>query len=71
MSRLLVRQDKIMPINDIFAAGGLIHRVVPRSISSRSSHRPDSRDPWDLVKIVNAIPGPEAFQLEKKGECLL
>jgi branched-chain amino acid transport system substrate-binding protein len=62
------------PVNDIFATGGYIRedgRMVHDMYFVQIKAPTESKDPWDLVKIVKTIPGDEAFRPLSESECPL
>ena len=62
------------PVNDIFASGGYIRedgRMVHDMYFVQIKAPAESKDPWDLVKIVKTIPGDEAFRPLSESECPL
>jgi branched-chain amino acid transport system substrate-binding protein len=62
------------PVNDIFATRGYIRedgRMVHDMYLVQIKTPADSKDPWDLVKIIKTIPGDEAFRPLSESECPL
>ena len=62
------------PVNDIFATGGYIRedgRMVHDMYFVQIKAPAESKDPWDLVKIIKTIPGDEAFRPLSESECPL
>ena len=62
------------PVNDIFATGGYIRedgRMVHDMYLVQIKTPAESKDPWDLVKIIKTIPGDEAFRPLSESECPL
>ena len=62
------------PVNDIFATGGYIRedgRMVHDMYLVQIKTPAESKDPWDLVKIIKTIPGDEAFRPLSESECSL
>jgi branched-chain amino acid transport system substrate-binding protein len=62
------------PVNDIFAAGGYIRedgRMVHDMYFVQIKAPAESKDPWDLVKIIKTVPGDEAFRPLSESECPL
>ncbi len=61
-------------VNDIFATGGYIRedgRMVHDMYLVQIKTPAESKDPWDLVKIIKIIPGDEAFRPLSESECPL
>jgi branched-chain amino acid transport system substrate-binding protein len=62
------------PVNDIFASGGYIRedgRMVHDMFLVQIKTPAESKDSWDLVKIIKIIPGDEAFRPLSESECPL
>jgi branched-chain amino acid transport system substrate-binding protein len=62
------------PVNDIFATGGYLRedgRMVHDMYFVQIKAPAESKDPWDLVKIIKTIPGDEAFRPLSESECPL
>ena len=62
------------PVNDIFASGGYIRedgRMVHDMFLVQIKTPVESKEPWDLVKIIRIIPGDEAFRPLSESECPL
>ena len=62
------------PVNDIFATGGYIRedgRMVHDMYFVQIKAPAESKDPWDLVKIIKTIPGDQAFRPVSESECPL
>ena len=63
-----------MPVNDVFARGGKVRedgRMVHDMYLFQVKKPAESKDPWDLYKLVATIPGDEAFQPLSKSRCPL
>jgi branched-chain amino acid transport system substrate-binding protein len=61
-------------INDVFASGGYIRkdgRMVHDMYLVQLKTPAESREKWDLVKIIKTIPGDEAFRPLSESECPL
>jgi branched-chain amino acid transport system substrate-binding protein len=61
-------------VNDIFASGGYIRedgRMVHDMFLVQIKTPAESKNPWDLVKIIKIIPGDEAFRPLSESECPL
>jgi branched-chain amino acid transport system substrate-binding protein len=61
-------------VNDIFATGGYLRedgRMVHDMYLVQIKTPAESKNPWDLVKIVKTIPGDEAFRPLSESECPL
>jgi len=62
------------PVNDIFASGGYIRedgRMVHDMFLVQIKTPAESKEPWDLIKIIKIIPGDEAFRPLSESECPL
>ena len=62
------------PVNDIFATGGYIRedgRMVHDMYLVQIKTPAESKDPWDLVKIIKTISGDDAFRPLSESECPL
>ncbi|MGZ5874352.1 MAG: ABC transporter substrate-binding protein [Bradyrhizobium sp.] len=69
----IVGRMRETPVNDMFATGGHIRkdgRMVHDMYLAQIKTPEESRDPWDLAKIVKTIPGDEAFRPLSETECL-
>jgi branched-chain amino acid transport system substrate-binding protein len=65
---------RAMPINDAFAAGGKLRidgRMVHDMRLVQVKTPSESTGPWDILKIVRAIPGDYAFRPLADGGCPL
>jgi branched-chain amino acid transport system substrate-binding protein len=61
-------------VNDIFATGGYIRedgRMVHDMYFVQIKTPTESKDSWDLVKIIKIIPGDAAFRPLSESECPL
>jgi branched-chain amino acid transport system substrate-binding protein len=70
----IVEKMRATPINDIFATNGYIRRdgrMVHDMYLVQVKSPAESKDAWDLVKIVRTIPGDEAFRPLLESECPL
>ncbi|RAU17489.1 ABC transporter permease [Nitrincola tibetensis] len=70
-----VRQQMMnTPINDMFAKGGYIRedgRMVHDMYLAQVKTPAESKDEWDLYKIVRTIPGDEAYRPLSESQCKL
>ncbi len=70
----VIAKMKETPVNDMFATNGYIRsdgRMVHDMYLVQIKTPADSKDPWDLVKIIKTIPGDEAFRPLSESECPL
>jgi branched-chain amino acid transport system substrate-binding protein len=67
-------QMRATPINDFFAKGGKIRedgRMVYDMYLFEVKKPEESRNEWDLYKLLATVPGDEAFRPLDKGGCPL
>ena len=70
----VVEKMRETPVNDMFATAGHIRRdgrMVHDMYLMQVKSPAESKDAWDLVKIVKTIPGDEAFRPLSESECPL
>lgn len=63
-----------IPINDMFAKNGHLRedgRMVHDTFLVQAKKPEESKGPWDLVKLVQTIPGDQAFRPLSESECPL
>jgi branched-chain amino acid transport system substrate-binding protein len=63
-----------LPVNDMFAKNGKLRedgRMVHDMYVVQAKKPSESSGPWDLVKLVQTIPGDEAFRSLAQSECPL
>lgn len=68
----IVARMRETPVNDIFASGGRIRqdgRMVHDLYLVQIKAPAESSGPWDLVKVIMAIPGDEAARPLADSEC--
>jgi branched-chain amino acid transport system substrate-binding protein len=61
---VVLTKMRATPVNDIFASGGYIRedgRMVHDMFLVQIKTPAESKDPWDLVKIIKIIPGARRF----------
>ena len=61
-----------MPINDMFSKNGHLRedgRMVHDTFLVQVKSPSESKDPWDLVKLVEVIPGEKAFRALSESDC--
>ena len=71
---VVLTKMRATPVNDIFASGGYIRedgRMVHDMFLVQIKTPAESKDSWDLVKIIKIIPGDEAFRPLSESECPL
>lgn len=71
----VVRAEMIKTeVNDMFAKGGYIRedgRMVHDMYLAEVKTPAESKNPWDLYKIIRTIPGDEAFRPLSQSKCYL
>ena len=73
-AKKVVDTMRTMPINDMYAKNGKIRvdgRMVHDMLLVQIKKPSESKYPWDYYKILNTIPGDEAFRPLDKGGCPL
>lgn len=73
-SRTVMNRMKATPINDFFAKNGKIRvdgRMVHDMYLAQVKKPGESRYPWDYYKILQVIPGDQAFLPLSKSQCPL
>jgi branched-chain amino acid transport system substrate-binding protein len=71
---LVVAKMRATPVNDIFATGGYIRedgRMVHDMYLVQIKTPAESKDPWDLVKVIKTIRGDDAFRPLAESDCPL
>jgi branched-chain amino acid transport system substrate-binding protein len=71
---VVLTKMRATPVNDIFASGGYIRedgRMVHDMFLVQIKTPAESKDSWDLIKIIKIIPGDEAFRPLSESECPL
>jgi branched-chain amino acid transport system substrate-binding protein len=71
---VVLKKMRATPVNDIFASGGYIRedgRMVHDMFLVQIKTPAESKDSWDLIKIIKIIPGDEAFRPLSESECPL
>lgn len=70
----VMAQLKSMKINDMFAKGGYIRpdgRMVHDYYLMEVKKPSESKYPWDYYKVVQKVPGAEAFNTKAESKCAL
>jgi branched-chain amino acid transport system substrate-binding protein len=70
----VMEQMRATPINDFFAKGGKIRidgRMVHDMYLFEVKKPEESKNEWDLYKLIATVPGDEAFRPLDKGGCPL
>jgi branched-chain amino acid transport system substrate-binding protein len=70
----VVAKMRATPVNDMFATGGYLRedgRMVHDMYLTEIKTPAESTGPWDLVKILKAVRGDEAFRPLAESECPL
>ena len=73
-AKAVVAKMKEMPVNDFFATNGKIRadgRMVYDMYLAQVKSPEESKYPWDYYKIIQVIPGDEAFRPLDQGACTL
>lgn len=73
-AKAVMAKMREMPINDFFAKGGriredgrMVHEMYVYEVKSPS----ESKGPWDYYKLLQTIPGDEAFRPLSESRCPL
>ena len=70
----VVAQLKATKVNDMYAKGGVIRpdgRMVHEMYLMQVKTPAESKYPWDYYKVVQAIPGDQAFTTKAESKCAL
>ena len=70
----VIAQLKKTKINDMYAKGGVIRpdgRMVHDMFLMQVKSQKDSKYPWDYYKVVQTIPGDQAFTTKAESKCAL
>jgi branched-chain amino acid transport system substrate-binding protein len=70
----VVAQLKSTKVNDMYANGGVIRpdgRMVHEMYLMQVKTPAESKYPWDYYKVVQAIPGDQAFTTKAESKCAL
>ena len=70
----VMKKMREMPINDFFAKGGKLRedgRMVHDMYLAQVKKPSESKGRWDNLKIIQTIPGDQAFRSLKDSECAL
>ena len=70
----VMKKMRETPVNDFFATNGRIRedgRMVHDMYLAEVKSPSDSKGPWDYYKILQTIPGDEAFQPLSESRCPL
>ena len=73
-AKTVVAEMRAMPIHDFFAENGRIRedgRMVHDMYLAEVKKPSDSRSPWDYYRILQTIPGDQAFRPMSEGGCPL
>lgn len=73
-TKTVIARMKATPVNDVFATNGRIRddgQMVHDMYLMQVKTPQESKGPWDLYKIVETVPGDEAFQSIEKSACPL
>jgi branched-chain amino acid transport system substrate-binding protein len=70
----VVAQLKSTKVNDMYAKGGVVRpdgRMVHEMYLMQVKTPAESKYPWDYYKVVQAIPGDQAFTTKAESKCAL
>jgi branched-chain amino acid transport system substrate-binding protein len=70
----VIAQMKSAKINDMYAKGGTIRpdgRMIHEMYLMQVKTPAESKYPWDYYKVVQAIPGDQAFATKAESKCAL
>ncbi len=70
----VLAQMKSSKINDMYAKGGTIRpdgRMIHEMYLMQVKTQAESKYPWDYYKVVQAIPGDQAFTTKAESKCAL
>jgi len=70
----VIKKMKATEINDFFAKGGKIRangRMVHDMYLAEAKKPSESKEDWDLIKILRVIPGEQAYQPASESTCSL
>ena len=70
----VMAQLKKQKINDMFAKNGYIRadgRMIHEMYLMQVKTPAESKEPWDYFKVVQAIPGEDAYQPLSASKCSL
>jgi branched-chain amino acid transport system substrate-binding protein len=70
----VLAQMKSAKINDMYAKGGTIRpdgRMIHEMYLMQVKTQAESKYPWDYYKVVQAIPGDQAFTTKAESKCAL
>ena len=73
-SDAVMAKMKAMPVNDMFAKNGVIRpdgRMVHDMYLMQVKTPAESKYPWDYYKVVQTIPGDQAFMTKAETKCSL
>ncbi|MDW3682338.1 ABC transporter substrate-binding protein [Cupriavidus sp. CV2] len=70
----VMAQMRATPVDDFFAKGGTIRpdgRMVHDMYLMQVKTPAESKGPWDYYKLVNTIPGAQAYMTKAESKCAL
>ena len=73
-AKAVVAQMKAMPINDLFAKNGRIRddgRMVHDMYLVEVKSPAESKNEWDVYKVLATVPGDDAYRPLTAGGCAL
>jgi branched-chain amino acid transport system substrate-binding protein len=71
-AQAVMAQMRAMPVNDMFAKNGRLRedgRMVHDMYLFQVKSPEESKEPWDYYKLVQIIPGDQAFQSLEQSRC--
>ncbi len=72
--KAVIAQMKTQPVNDMFTKGGVVRadgRMVHDMYLMQVKPPEESKEPWDLLRLIDTIPGNQAFRPLTEGGCPL
>ena len=73
-AKTVVARMKATPVNDFFAKNGHIRedgRMVHDMYLMQLKSPAESKEPWDVYKLLATVPGDQAFRPLQEGGCPL
>jgi branched-chain amino acid transport system substrate-binding protein len=68
----VIKWMKSNKINDMFAKGGYVRedgRMIHDMYLMQVKSQAESKEPWDYMKLVQTIPGDQAFTTPAESRC--
>ena len=73
-SNAVMAKMRELPVNDMFAKNGRLRkdgRMIHDMYAVQAKKPSEFTGPWDLLKLLQTIPGEEAFRPLAQSECPL